>query len=57
MLSYVKDERFDKVQIKKECANGVVIERKTYWDSNGHLTIDTQGIPITLNMIMNNNFF
>ena len=41
-----------KVQIKKECANGTVIERKTYWDSNGHLTIDTQGIPITMNIIM-----
>ena len=57
MLSYVKDERFDKVQIKKECANGVVIERKTYWESNGHLAIDTQGIPITMNIIMNNDFF
>lgn len=37
MLSYVEDERFDIVQIKKECSNGVVIQGKPKWDSNGHL--------------------
>lgn len=40
MLSYVEDERFDTVLIKKECSNGVVTQGKTKWDSDGHLIIE-----------------
>lgn len=40
MLSYVEDERFDIVQIKKECSNGVVIQGNPKWDSNGSLIME-----------------
>lgn len=38
MLSYIEDERFDTVQIKKKCTNGIVIETTSQWDENGNLT-------------------
>jgi hypothetical protein len=40
MLSYVKEEHFDKVQINKECSNGFIIEYKIHWNDNGHLQFD-----------------
>jgi hypothetical protein len=37
MLSYIKDELFDKFQIKKECKNGVILNSKSEWDESGNL--------------------
>jgi hypothetical protein len=38
MLSYIEDKRFETVQIKKTCNNGVVIETTSDWDEMGNLT-------------------
>ena len=37
MLYYVKDERFDTVQIKKKCKNGVELNSTSDWNANGRL--------------------
>jgi hypothetical protein len=37
MLYYVKDERFDTVQIKKKCKNGVELNSTSDWNDNGKL--------------------
>jgi hypothetical protein len=44
MLSYIEDERFDTVQIKKKCANGIVIETTSKWDEIGNLTWENNDI-------------
>lgn len=37
MLYYIKDERFDTVQIKKKCKNGVELNSTSDWNANGRL--------------------
>ena len=44
MLSYIEDERFNIVQIKKKCANGIVIETTSKWDEIGNLTWENNDI-------------
>jgi len=44
MLSYIEDERFETVQIKKKCANGIVIETTSKWDEIGNLTWENNDI-------------
>jgi hypothetical protein len=44
MLSYIQDERFETVQIKKKCDNGVLIETETQWDELGNLILNNSDI-------------
>jgi hypothetical protein len=44
MLYYIEDERFNTVQIKKKCANGIVIETTSKWDEIGNLTWENNDI-------------
>jgi hypothetical protein len=37
MLYYTQDEKFDTVQIKKKCANGVELNSTSDWNANGRL--------------------
>jgi hypothetical protein len=37
MLYYIQDEKFDTVQIKKKCKNGVELNSTSDWNDNGHL--------------------
>jgi hypothetical protein len=37
MLYYIKDEKFDTVQIKKKCTNGVELDSTSDWNANGRL--------------------
>ncbi len=37
MLYYIEDERFDTVQIKKKCKNGVELDSTSYWNNHGRL--------------------
>ena len=37
MLYYIEDERFNTVQIKKKCKNGVELDSTSYWNNHGRL--------------------
>jgi ribonucleotide reductase alpha subunit len=37
-VAVIEDKRFETVQIKKTCNNGVVIETTSDWDEMGNLT-------------------
>lgn len=37
MLYYIEDEKFDTVQIKKKCKNGVELNSTSDWNANGRL--------------------
>ena len=37
MLYYIQDEKFDTVQIKKKCTNGVELDSTSDWNANGRL--------------------
>jgi hypothetical protein len=37
MLYYIQDEKFDTVQIKKKCTNGVELNSTSDWNDNGLL--------------------
>ena len=60
MLSYIQDKRFETVQIKKECKNGVILNSKSEWDEYGNLfwsdkTYETHSMGH--NIINDNNIF
>ena len=47
MLYYIKDERFDTVQIKKKCKNGVELNSTSDWNANGRLFLTQNKINKT----------